>query len=157
MQSVIRWQAKQGSSDTAQRDEGPVLTQAARLLLLLDGIKLIGTGNGAGALASVAALYYFSARSELHLPMKIAAIFFVSGLLVFALAVAGYVSGLIFAAIFFEEYASSNDGANVPVQALNKGIDGLMLLGFSLGGAVLSWGCFLIGLFIGLYALICLV
>src|SRR5258705_8197862 len=59
MQGLMKWQAKQGTSEKPYDHQGPIFTEAARFSLLLDGIKLIGTGNGAGAFASVAALYYF--------------------------------------------------------------------------------------------------
>lgn len=155
MQRIDKWQAQQGSPNAS--NQGPILTQAARFSLLLDGIKLIGTGNGAGALASVAALYYFSSRFELHLPIKIAAIFFVVGLLIFAIAVGAYVKGLMAATSFVDQYTPVTDAAKISDQALNSGIDGLMLLVYSLFGALLSWVCFFIGIAIGLYALIRLV
>lgn len=155
MQGVMKWQAKQGTSEKPYDHQGPIFTEAARFSLLLDGIKLIGTGNGAGAFASVAALYYFSSRQELHLLIKVAAIFFVVGLLIFALAVGAYVLGLSAATRFVDQYTPPvADAAKIPDQALNSGIDGLMALVFALFGAALSWGCFFIGIAIGLYALI---
>jgi hypothetical protein len=154
MQGLTKWQAKQGTSEKPYDHQGPIFTEAARFSLLLDGIKLIGTGNGAGAFASVAALYYFSSRPEVHLLIKVAGIFFVVGLLIFALAVGAYVLGLSAATRIVDQYIPVADAAKIPDQALNSGIDGLMALVFSLFGAVLSWGCFFIGIAIGLYALI---
>ena len=90
----------------------------------------------------------------LHLLIKVAAIFFVVGLLIFALAVGAYVLGLSAATRFVDQYTPVADAAKISDQALNSGIDGLMALVFSLFGAVLSWGCFFIGIAIGLYALI---
>jgi hypothetical protein len=109
MQGLMKWQAKQGTSEKPY--EGPMFTEAARFSLLLDGIKLIGTGNGAGGFASVAALYYFSSRPELHLLIKIAAIFFVVGLLIFAVAIAACVLGLSAATRFVDQYRHSRAGS----------------------------------------------
>jgi hypothetical protein len=86
MRRLIEWQTAQGDRNPRSA-ETPIFAPAARFSLLLDAIKLIGTGNGAGVLASVAALYYFASRPELHLPVKLAAVFFGVGLLVFAISV----------------------------------------------------------------------
>lgn len=150
----MKWRAKQATSEETYDHQGPIFAEAARFSLLLDGIKLIGTGNGAGAFASVAALYYFSSRPDLHSLIKIAAIFFVVGLLIFAVAVGAHVLGLSAATRFVDRYAPVTDAAKIPDQALNSGIDGLMALVFSFFGAALSWGCFFIGIAIGLYTLI---
>ena len=64
MLTIDRWQTAQGASGKSV--DGPIFTEAARFSLLLDAMKMIGAGNGAGALGSVAALYYFAARRELH-------------------------------------------------------------------------------------------
>jgi hypothetical protein len=134
--------------------EGPVFTEAARFSLLLDAIKLIGTGNGAGTLGSVAALYYFAARPELHGPMKAAAICFGAGLIAFALSVPAYIHGLFAATNFIDSYTPVKDASKVSWAAVNRGIDGLMAMVVSLLGALLSWVCFIIGTLIGLYAVI---
>ncbi len=154
MQAVDKWRTKQRWPETPSDHQGPIFTEAARFSLLLDGIKLIGTGNGAGAFASVAALYYFESQPGLQWPIKLAAILFVVGLLIFAIAVGGYILGLTAASRFIDEYAPYKDRTKIPDHALNRGIDGLMLLVASLAGAVLSWGCFFVGIAIGLYAII---
>jgi hypothetical protein len=59
--AIARSTAKQGAAP-----DSITLSQEYRFALLLDGIKLIGTGNGAGSLGSLAAMYYFLSRPELH-------------------------------------------------------------------------------------------
>jgi len=129
-------------------------TSAARLSMLLDGIKLIGKGNGAGALASVAAMNYFSDRAELLLPIKCAAIVFFVGLLVFALAIAAYIMGLLNATGFIDKYAHVEDKTTIPTHALNSAIVGIAFLFFSLLATGASLISFFIGTAIGLYTLI---
>jgi hypothetical protein len=134
--------------------EGPAFTTAARFSLLLDAIKLIGAGNGAGTLGSVAALYYFASRPELHGPMKAAAICFGAGLIIFALSIPAFIFGLFAATDFLDRYTPVTDASKVPWAAINRGIDGLMFASVALLGALLSWTCFMIGTSIGLYAVI---
>jgi hypothetical protein len=129
----------------------PFLPMAARLSLLLDGIKLIGSGNGAGALASVVALYYFKDRNELHAPLKIAAIIFLSGVLLFAITTLAYMSGLTGAAEFAEKYGAK-EPKDVPVHGLNRGADAVIALNIAVLAGFASLVCFFVGTVIGLYA-----
>ncbi len=153
MRNIEKWWTAQGAGPGKSGGEAPIFTPAARFSLLFDALKLIGTGNSAGLLGSIAGLYYFASRAELHAPLKASAIFFILGLLVFALSIGAYISGLLVATSFLDEYVVPHtDLSKVPLQSLNRGVDGLMLLTASLMGAALSWGCFIIGTSIGLYA-----
>jgi hypothetical protein len=51
-----------------------------------DGLKVLGAGNGAGLLASGASLQFFAAKPELLSSIKVAAGFFLAGILLFAVA-----------------------------------------------------------------------
>src|ERR1700751_5477334 len=104
MSALIKSRAKHGESGENTALEGELLPRPARMAMLFDGIKLIGTGNGAGVLGAVAAMYYFSARPELHFPMKVAAILFGIGLLSFALSVTAFLWGLFAALNFWDAY-----------------------------------------------------
>jgi uncharacterized membrane protein YczE len=154
MRHFEKWWTAQATGPGKSGGEAPIFTPAARLSLLFDALKLIGTGNGAGLLGSIAALSYFASRAaELHAPLKASAIFFILGLLVFALSIGAYISGLLIHTSFLDGYVVPHtDLSKVPLQSLNRGVDGLMLLTASLMGAALSWCCFIIGTFIGLYA-----
>jgi hypothetical protein len=153
MRRLIEWQAAQGDRNR-QSTEPPVFAPAARFSLLLDAIKLIGTGNGAGVLASVAALYYFASRPELHFPVKLAAVFFGVGLLVFAVSVTAFVHGLVAITGFYDDHGPFKEPSRIPSQALDHGINGLIFLALSLLGSLASWACFMIGTSIALYAII---
>jgi hypothetical protein len=122
----------------------------ARMQLVFDGIKLIGSGNGAGALASIAAMNYFSARAELHFPMKIAAIFYLSGLLVFALSILAYIFGLPRFMDFGENYSSIKAG-KIPIVSRNKLINSVIGFLFSTIGMFVSLACFFIGTSVATY------
>lgn len=154
MRGLLKAQMKSGNFPD-QSGEAPtlILTDAARLSLLFDGIKLIGTGNGAGALAAVAAINYLSSHSELRLPLKAAAVLFLTGCLIFALTIVGYILGLSATTSFVEKQAK-NEAGKIPSKEMNKAIDGLMLLLFSLIGAIASLSCFFVGTSIGLYAIL---
>jgi hypothetical protein len=75
-----------------ERSIEPLMDIAARFALLFDGIKLIGSGNGAGALASLAAMNYLASRPELQFSIKIAAIAYCVGLLIFAVPLSATLS-----------------------------------------------------------------
>lgn len=154
MGKLLKAHAKQKAKFPDEPElEAPHLTSAERLSLLFDGIKMIGSGNGAGALASVAAMNYFSSRADLHLPLKIAAIIFLAGLLVFALTIFGCIRGLSASMEFIERYVTP-DAKNVSARALNRVADALIVLIFSVVGAFVSLACFFSGTAIALYALI---
>jgi hypothetical protein len=68
--------------------------------------------------------------------------------------VVAYILGLSAATRFVDQYIPVTDAAKIADHALNSGIDGLMAFVLSLFGAVLSWGCFFVGIAIGLYALV---
>ena len=57
----------------------------------------------------MAAFYYFSARPDFRVPIKIAGLSFTIGLLVFALSIGTYVWGLIMVTTFAEKYAPELD------------------------------------------------
>jgi hypothetical protein len=152
MQSLLKWKERHPDIDSG-RDVPFALKDAERLALLFEGIKLTGTGNGAGALASVAAMYYFNARPELQFAIKIAAIVYFVGILVFAISLFGYIMGLSGTTTFLEKYGPATSGSDVPDKALNSAIDSLMVLVGSLIGALFCLACFVVGTGIGLYAI----
>jgi hypothetical protein len=57
MGRLLRAHAKLPKEPDSIKTGDYILTGAARVTLLLDGIRLIGSGNGAGALAAVAAYW----------------------------------------------------------------------------------------------------
>src|SRR6266852_4314645 len=131
--------AKQGGGAGA---DSVALSQEYRFALLLDGIKLIGTGNGAGSLGSLAAMYYFLSRSELHPPIKLAAITFLIGLIVIGLAVLFYIIGLTGVASFYERHGT--DVSKLPLSTLEQAMNYVVLILFSLIAAAISLLFFLI-------------
>lgn len=156
MRGLLEARAANGILNERSKGElgEPILTEAARLSLLFEGIKLVGTGNGAGALASVAALYYFSSKPDVQVPIRFAAIAYIVGILIFGLAVIGYVFGLISTTRFVDEFPSVADAKKIPVESLNRALDGLMLLAAALLGTLVSLACFFIGTAIALYILL---
>jgi hypothetical protein len=128
-------------------------TEKDRLNLVFDGIKLIGTGNGAGALASVVGLYYFKDRVDLQFAMKLAAIAFFIGLFVHAVTLVSFVLGLSSSTALIDRAAKDKD-AKIPTKALNAGIDGVIALIFAFLAAMGGLICFVAGVGLGLYAVI---
>lgn len=154
MNRLMRAQAKEAAWPE-QKPVEPLMTNAERLSLVLDGIKLIGTGNGAGALASLAAMYYFAQRPELQASIKVGAVFYVVGLLIFALALAGFIFGLGNLTTIGEKFAAlTQKEERIPERALNQAIDTLIVLFCSAFGLLASLACFFVGTAIGLYSLI---
>ena len=151
MNKLMRVQAREptwGSPKPVQA----LLTDAERLSLVLDGVKLIGTGNGAGALAPLAAMYYFAQRPELQTTIKVGAVFYLVGLLIFAMALLGLIYGLTTISTFAEKLASQ--GEEIPEPALSRGIDALIVAFSSAFGLLASLACFFVGTAIGLYSLV---
>jgi hypothetical protein len=154
--NLLKSQAKQPPEMSGA--SGPIdqiLSAKDRLSLLLDGIKLIGTANGAGALASLAAMYYFFSRPELHvLPVKIAAVIYLVGLLLFAVGLFGYIWGLTAFSDFADKFRAATDPKSVSERFLDRGLDALIVLVTAGLGLAASLVCFLVGTAIGLYVLI---
>jgi hypothetical protein len=52
----------------------------------MDGLKVLGAGNGTGVIASGAGLQYFAGKPDLLFSLKLAGAFFLLGVICFALA-----------------------------------------------------------------------
>jgi hypothetical protein len=154
MRALINAQAKYSIPPGESKPVEPVMTLAAQLTLTFDGIKLIGTGNGAGAFASLAAMYYFTARPELQLFIKVAGVVYFVGLLAFALGLFGYLWGLITVSDFSARIAAVTDPKKIPEQVLNRAADGLIVLLAAGVGLIASLICFFVATAIGLYAVV---
>ena len=64
-------------SDVARRFKtSDALTNAQRTTLIFEAIKLVSGGNGAGVIASLAAMYYFRDDRVVQIITKIAAILY---------------------------------------------------------------------------------
>jgi hypothetical protein len=114
-----------------------------------DGLKLLGAGNSAGLLASGASLQYFAARPEL-IWIKVAAVFFLAGILLFAVAFLI----LTILPLAIESFLASSDKIYrvfkdmiTDLQAANKQ-DARVYLMFVLT-SLASFLCFIVGCLVG--------
>ncbi|RXG92290.1 hypothetical protein EAV90_27285 [Bradyrhizobium vignae] len=151
MDKLAKLQDERGGA-TADSERGPIFGAKDRLTFLLDAIKLVGTANGAGVVASVAALYYFSSRPELHVLLKATAIAFFVGLILSSASLAAYIIGLLLAVGFID--SGQIETKAVHTGDLNRAIWGFMMLFGSAFVALLAWGLSLLGTSLGLYVIV---
>lgn len=154
MNALVEARRKAGETVGDADYEPSAFTEKDRLNFAFDGIKLIGTGNGAGALASVIGLYYFKDRTDLQFAMKLAAIAFFVGLLIHAITLVSFVTGLNNAAAFIDRMAKEKDVTKIPTKAFNAGMDSMVRLIVSFVTAMVGLLCFVVGVGLGLYAVI---
>jgi hypothetical protein len=121
------------------------------LSFVLEGLKLVGSGNGAGSIAAVAALYYFGTNSALRLPLKVAGMFWVVGLFLYAVGLAAFIRGVGGLSVFNQYYQKDPD--NIPEKTSTYGLDSLMWLMFGVFALFCSFLCFIMGLGIGIYTM----
>jgi hypothetical protein len=115
-----------------------------------EALKVLGTGNGAGTLASVAALHTFSDQAVILPIVKIAAGFFAGGVILFAIAYLAFTT----AHIFIQDYTVKLDRygtSPVTMKAHDAAMGGLYVAAAT---AYLSAACFFIGIGAGFIALI---
>jgi hypothetical protein len=117
-----------------------------------DGLKLLGAGNGAGLLASGASLQFFAAKLELLFWIKVGAVFFLAGVLLFAFAFLI----LTILPLAIERFLASSDKTHrvfrdmiTDLIATNKedGVVYVILVATSLS----SFVCFIIGCMFGAF------
>jgi hypothetical protein len=113
--------------------------------LVLDAMKLLGAGNGAGSLGSLAAMYYFGANPSLHLFIKVGTIAFLFGALSIGTAFYLFLYGVLTIA-GPRDPVNDREPVQVPQASLVsyavKGVlsvEGAMVFGFC------SFACFLLG------------
>lgn len=153
--SLMKSHAKRGGSlEGPTAGSGSIMSDPARLALLFDGLRLIGTGNGAGALASVVAMHYFASSPHVQLPIKAAAIVYLVGVLIFGIALLGYILGLIQTTDLIDNHLAGREAKDIPWRALNRATDFLVVLTLSGFGFLVSLACFFVGTAAGLYALV---
>jgi hypothetical protein len=155
MRRLMEAVAKHSMSPEATKAFEPPLTPTTRLTVLLDVIKLIGTGNGAGAFASLVAMYYFaSSRPELQYSIKFAGVVYFVGLLVFAFGLLCFIWGLTTVETFGIQVTAAAEPKKIPDHILNRIIDGLIALATAFYVLVTSLVCFFVGTATGLYAVV---
>jgi len=154
MNAFIEARVKAGETVGNPDYEPSVFTEKDRLNLSFEGIKLVGTGNGAGALAAVVGLYYFRDRGDLNFAIKCAAIAFFIGLLVHAVTIVLFISGLSNAASFIDRMAKEKDVAKIPPKVFNSAMDSFVILILSIVTGGIGLLSFFVGVGLGLYAVI---
>jgi hypothetical protein len=115
-----------------------------------EGLKVLGTGNGAGTLAMIAALHTFADHTALLPWLKIAAIVFAIGVILFALAYFAFTT----AHIFIGDYTTKLDQQSTSpatMKAHDAAIGGLYVTFIS---ALISTACFFIGAGLAFIALL---
>jgi hypothetical protein len=154
LNSITAARIKAGETVGNPDYEPSFFTEKDRFNLWFDGIKLIGTGNGAGALASVIGLYYFKDRADLQFAMKLAAIAFFVGLLIHAVTLVSFVIGISNGTAFIDRMAKEKDVTKIPTKAFNRGMDSVVVLIVAIVAALSGLLCFVVGVGLGLYAVI---
>jgi hypothetical protein len=115
-----------------------------------EGLKVLGTGNGAGTLAMIAALHTFADHAALLPWLKITAVVFAIGVILFAVAYFAFIT----AHIFIGEYTIKLDDQGTSpatMKAHDAAIGGLYVAAIS---ALISTGCFFVGAGLAFIALL---
>jgi hypothetical protein len=116
-----------------------------------EGLKVLGTGNGAGTLAMVAALHTFEGHTALLPWLKISAVVFAIGVILFAVAYFAFTT----AHIFIGDYTTKLDQQGTSPPATMKAHDAAMGgLYVAFTSALISTGCFFVGAGLAFIALL---
>jgi hypothetical protein len=153
LNSLLKYREKNPPLPGTDKEIEPWLKEEFRISVLFDAVKLLATGNGAGAFGAIASMYYFSGSAELHNSLRACAIVFLVGVLLFCVTYLGYIFGL-FGAANFNDLTKKLEAKDLPLSEIGKAVTSvaLMMLG-SISGA-LSFICFAAGVGIAIRAVV---
>jgi len=151
LDAMLKSRAKQNLGPKI--DFSPFLREEYKYTLTLEAMKLLGAGNGAGSLGSLAALYYFSNKAALLGAIKIGAFAFSLGLLIAGVAVAALLLGITNGSDFLDKANTFEKNTDIPETVLNHGLASVIMLFASVTFAFVSFLCFCVGMCVALYAI----
>jgi hypothetical protein len=153
MNSLLKWREKRPPIPGSDKEIEPWLKEEFRISILFDAVKLLATGNGAGAFAAIASMYYFSSRPELHSSLRHCAIVFLVGVLLFCVTYVGFLFGL-FGAANFNDLIKKAEAKDIPWSELSKALTSVILMVVGSITGMFSLLCFAVGIGIAIRAVV---